>query len=291
MNVTRRRSHALWLLRIAGAAVFALLVAFLCLCYLLAAAEVPSEKTAAPVSPVQALLAEIVPDEGPARPPYQPARYDLALQPEAQDKSRTLSDMICDAQAREERLQELWADAGEDRPERPTAAREADYQLLSYAFGDGELDAAVRAAEAAGPAARLRLARLLLAECRFNDAVRLLIAVADGGADATSRRALALLVRHDVDRSTLAEHLSLVPMTVDLHGYLARREKDPATKESSRRSGRRPRFDCPANSKTCGSTSSTSETRLTSPLPNWTWIRNSTGAAPRSYASSPVGAT
>ena len=118
------------------------------------------------------------------------------------------------------------------RPKRLTASQQANWKLVEYSVGACKLNATLSAAERAGPAARLRLARLLIAECRFDDAVELLVALADEtvrekSPSDVSLRALALLVRHRVERAQLARHVTVLPLRFDLDDYLHDLSKGP----------------------------------------------------------------
>ncbi len=183
-------------------------------------------------SPLELLRAQIVPDDAPARPPCLPARYDVGLPP-VQRAKQCLAAVTEQAAARQERLQRLWMSIRNDSAQGKTPDQQADVKLLSYAFGETDLDEASKAAQAAGPAAQFRLASLLLAECRFDEAIHLLAALADlparPAAGVIPRRALSLLARHDAQRAALEKHIALIPLSFDLPGYLARRGQDPAT--------------------------------------------------------------
>ena len=197
----------------------------------LAAATAAEPNAKQPKSPWAALIAEIVPDDAPARPPFQLGRYDAGIR--WREKSQPSAEaMTGHAAARQERLRELWIDICDVNPAIRGPAQRAEERLLSYAMGQSELDEALQAAHKAGSAAQFRLARLLLAECRFDAAVKLLAAIADqpGGSAGKdfSRQALTLLARHDAERSALAVHLPLVPLDFDLSGFLKRQGHDPA---------------------------------------------------------------
>jgi len=192
-----------------------------------------AERPETTADPLAALLGEIVPDDGPARPPYQLARYDTGLKPE-QDGQASMARLRSQAVARQKRLEELWHQARRQPTRSPTPVQTAERKLLAYAFGQAPLDEIMTAARRAGTASRYRLARLLLAECRFNEAVRELAALADGDARdddaaAIADRALVLLVRHQEDREKLAFSVPVLPLSFDLDGYLQRRAEDPAT--------------------------------------------------------------
>ena len=137
------------------------------------------------------LLSAITPDEGPARPPFDLARQDMGLDPSkgegsgtaAERTHRALAALRKQALARQTALVERWlglqraAWRPESRPHR------AAWALVAYAMGKGELADARDAAQRAGTDARLRLARLLLAECRFDTAVAVLVDVASGSSE------------------------------------------------------------------------------------------------------------
>jgi hypothetical protein len=188
---------------------------------------------------IQTLLDEIVPDSGPVRPPYDLARHDMGLKatlrpsgsicpncsPGNEDEA-CLKDLRDAAVERQEGLESAWLDA--KRTTVSDAARpdlKAAMALLAHAFGEGPIAEALDAARAAGPAERLRLARLLLAECSFNAAVDELVGIADGEG-ATAGQALDVLARHAEERSKMAERVRLVPLTIDLEEYLESRAEN-----------------------------------------------------------------
>jgi hypothetical protein len=224
----------------------------------LVAAIAAEPKAKQPPSPYAALVAEIVPDDAPARPPFQPGRYDLGIR--WREKSQpSATALTLHAAARQERLQRLWNQLRNEHSATGVEQR-AEERLLSYAMGESALDGALQAAQEAGPAAQFRLARLLLAECRFDEAVQLLATVivqdtkvagtlrvpsapwpeqqvpvrglgrpADGTRSVpVTLLALTLLARHDAERSVLASHLPLAPLAFDLPGFLKRQGNDPA---------------------------------------------------------------
>ncbi|MCE9552931.1 MAG: hypothetical protein K8T91_06085 [Planctomycetes bacterium] len=199
------------------------------------AAELPAEQRRA----LEALTQDIVPAEGAARPPYQLARYDLgetSLLQKEDMAGPSLGALTELAEARQDRLEKSWRSLKGIAPGDLTAAELADWRLLAYAFDEMPLQEALHAATAAGPMAQYRLARLLMAECRFDPAVTLLASVADapqpGKQDIVAgdlrRDALVLLVRHDVERRFLEEQVMLLPLQFDLSGYLQRRASEPA---------------------------------------------------------------
>ncbi len=197
----------------------------------LVAAIAAEPKAKQPLSPWAALVQEIVPDDAPARPPFQIGRYDLGIRwRERSEPSATA--MTRHAATRQERLQRLWNEVRNEAPALCNLEQRAEERLLSYALGESALDEALQAAHKAGPTAEFRLARLLLAECRFDEAVTLLATIAEqpGGPAAKdlSRQALTLLARHDAERSALAIHLPLVPLAFDLSRFLKRQGSDPA---------------------------------------------------------------
>ncbi|MHC4252695.1 MAG: MG2 domain-containing protein, partial [Planctomycetota bacterium] len=100
------------------------------------------------------------------------------------------------------------------------------------------MEDALDAARAAGSAERLRLARLLLAECSFNESVDELVAVADGKGDPADR-ALDVLARHAEERAKMAERVPLVPLGFDLDRYLSRRALEPGLADLIRRARER----------------------------------------------------
>jgi hypothetical protein len=218
----------------------------------LACAEQPA-KQKAEVSPplpvtIQTLLDEIVPDAGPVRPPYDLARHDMGLEPKLlpadavcggcgkPDRAHTcLGDLRRWAVQRQERLEAAWGAAKKAPQQGVLEPRlEAATAMLAHAFGEGPMEDALDAARAAGPEERLRLARLLLAECSFNVAVGELVAVADGEGEPADR-ALDVLARHAEERARMAERVPLVPLGLDLEGYLARRALEPKLADPIRR--------------------------------------------------------
>jgi hypothetical protein len=186
---------------------------------------------AAPPDALAALVAKIVPEDGPVRPPYELARQDMGLQPapdEADKPGRTPETLRHMAVLRQERMERAWEAVKETAERwRDTAERRAAFALAAYAFGERPLEEASAAAREAGSPARLRLDRLLLAECRYDEAVRDLAALADG-TDAAATHALGLLARHATERAALAGHVTLVPLATDLEADLRRRAADPA---------------------------------------------------------------
>ncbi|MFH0939007.1 MAG: alpha-2-macroglobulin family protein [Planctomycetota bacterium] len=93
--------------------------------------------------------------------------------------------------------------------------------MLAYAFGEGALEEALRQARACGVAERFRLARLLLAECRFNEGLSELIEISRG-ADNYAERALMLLIKHAEERSAISGRVALLPLTCGLDEYFAK---------------------------------------------------------------------
>jgi len=232
------------------------------------------EKQKPPEELLALLVGRIVPQQQPARPPYLPARYDLGLrsdlpreaegapvdaddpfeepadsQPRAEQSGATIAvEMAAAAQRRQRRIEALWTHLKRYPPKQPTAEQTADLALLRYAFDECELAEARSAARRAGPDARLRLARLLLAECRFDDALYELAALAGllqktaakgekkGESDPSgedtriAQQALALLVAHRAQREALACRVDLLPLQFDLAGCLERLQADARTK-------------------------------------------------------------
>ena len=178
-------------------------------------------------------MGEIVPSSGPIRPPYDLARHDLGLKPGPEDgKERTLKSLEKRAVKRQDRLEKLWENvkksfehSGDDRE------RDAAFKFLAYAFGEGKFREAWRSAQAAGRPARYRLARLLLAECRFGVATKELASLADAK-DSLAWKALSVLVRHAEERKAM-QRKALIPLDFDIEGYLARRSKDERTWSAS----------------------------------------------------------
>jgi len=197
-----------------------------------AAAAEPNAKQ--PPSPWAALVEEIVPDDAPARPPFQLGRYDLGIR--WREKSEpSAAAMSLHAAARQERLQRLWNQIRNENPAAGSPKQRAEERLLSYALGESALDEALQAAQKAGPEAQFRLARLLLAECRFDEAMKLLATIVDHDRKVAGTvpvpatlAALTLLARHDAERSSLAANQPLVPLAFDLPGFLKRQGNDPA---------------------------------------------------------------
>ncbi|MCY3020179.1 MAG: MG2 domain-containing protein, partial [Planctomycetota bacterium] len=167
-----------------------------------------------------ALADDIVPAREPVRPPYELARYDLSLK-----ECGSLEALTAQAIKRQKELETHWSalrsvEVGANAPLR------AQQALLAYAFGEKTLDEIRAAVSAAGSQERLRLARLLLAECRFDEAVEELIAlVREGTSDGDF--ALAVLARHHVEREELEKRASLVPLRHDLKTFMAECEKTP----------------------------------------------------------------
>ena len=210
-------------------ALLALLAGLACL-----AAAAGEPKAQQRPSPAELLRAEIVPDDAPVRPPYVSARYDLGL-PRATAAKQSLTAM---------------SRAGRGSAAAAAAALDVDPQRCGWQGrrrrpsgltpGSSPTPLAKRTwpmrrpPRAAGPTAQLRLARLLLAECRFDEAMPLLSALADLpsklGTGDVPRRALALLARHHAERAALEKHIPLLPLSYDLHGYLVRRGQDRAAK-------------------------------------------------------------
>lgn len=193
---------------------------FLFTACVISAATLAFGEEKSPPTPLAVLLAEIVPDDLPARPPFQPARYDLGFRWK-KDSEPKLEDLTRFAVERQERLARLWRQA-----KWTEGGNEADRALLAYAFGEADLSHAIQTANAAGASSQWRLAVLLLAECRFEDAIRILASLADKPKEPLARPALALLARHQSERKTLDAH-RLWPLDFDLDGYLRRRAEDP----------------------------------------------------------------
>lgn len=180
---------------------------------------------AEPLPPMARLIAEIFTENGPVRPPYELARYDVAVEP-----AKDITELTARALKRQETLEAIWWLLKNDaeKPQR-TGAEAADFKLLAYAFGEGKLDDAKAAADAAGAAHPLRLARLLVAECRYHVAVPMLIQLAEGDG-ALADEALASLAFMAEGRAAMKKvNVSLLPLPVDLEAWLtACTAKDPA---------------------------------------------------------------
>ena len=124
----------------------------------------------APTTRMASLIEEIVPANGLVRAPYEPARYDPGIQP-AKDESVTMDKLRALAAARQKRLEAAWKEVSVLKTQPLDAEAKAQLLLLAYAFDQGNFAYAAKAAEAAGPTARLCWARLPLAECRFDEAI------------------------------------------------------------------------------------------------------------------------
>ena len=175
--------------------------------------------------PMAKLIAEIFPENGPVRPPYELARYDVAGDP-----AKEVNELTARALKRQELLEALWWHLKNDSEKsQPSGAGAADFKLLAYAFGEGKLDDAKAEADAAGTGHQLRLARLFVAECRYDVAVPMLIKLAEG-AGALADEALANLAFMAEGRAALKKaNVSLLPLPLDLEAWLtACTAKDPA---------------------------------------------------------------
>jgi|GEM_PF-2609504 len=208
--------------------------------------QAATAKTSAAVpelAPHLRLLEEIVPASAksplPVRPPFQPARYDLGLasivaphgkkdskkSEETPDALVTLQNLREAAAARQTKLLADWHKLRNTQPQDSTPEEAAAWELLRYAFGSENLDSALKAARRAGPAARLRWSRLLLAECRFEEAIDELARLAGTDDPAEKSReirhqALAILAVHQAERELLAKTSSLIPLKFDLDAFL-----------------------------------------------------------------------
>ncbi|HYE06053.1 MAG TPA: alpha-2-macroglobulin family protein [Planctomycetota bacterium] len=167
------------------------------------------------------LLAEIVPPDGPAWPPYQIAAHAVGLAPASADA------MNADAVARQDRLAAL-RQAQHARP--PTDADDAAIEtLLAYAFGEIASADAVAALAAAAPARRLDLARLLLADADLDAALAVALPLLAGGPqDQVAGAAARLLADVARDRAAIAQACAVVPLRDDAAAALARLLEDPA---------------------------------------------------------------
>lgn len=179
------------------------------------------------------LLKEIIPQDKPVRPPYDLARHDLGFNPQkdAAKPGTTHAQITDHAVIRQKRLEKEWeslktAASGNWRPDKN---ERATIDLLAYAFAEGSLKDALKSATSSGFTSRLSLARLLLAECRFNEAIPELAALADSQ-DNDAAVALTILVRHAVERDELGKRISLLPLEFDLNTYLAGRNRNAVTK-------------------------------------------------------------
>ena len=176
-----------------------------------------------------ALVKEIIPSRGPVRPPYDLARHDQGLIPSENFSERTprtpalLRKKAC---RRQKKLEETWARLRSIDPSAANKSVQAELDLLAYAFGEGPLYSARVSAKAAGSPARLRLARLLLAECRFDKAVGELIQLAEEDS-LVGRTALTILVRHAEERAVLKKHVRLLPLAIDLNAQIKEWAMDP----------------------------------------------------------------
>jgi len=189
----------------------------------------PGGEPAGARTSLAALVAEIAPADGPVRPPFDLARHDMGLVPQ-KGAERTAETLRKAARERQERLVRAWEELkpaldGLRRDDPEIAAESA---FLAYAFGRARLDAVLAVTRKAGAPARLRLARLLLAECRFDEAVGELTALADGR-DAAAQPALVELARHAEERKRLSALVPLVPLAFDLEDWLAAKSRDKAT--------------------------------------------------------------
>lgn len=196
------------------------------------------------LAPHLQLLEQIVPASAksplPVRPPFQPARYDMGLASlmtsekkaeDPEDSKVTLDHLREAAAARQTKMLAEWRELCNTQPEETTPDEGAAWQLLRYALGSEDPAPALAAARRAGPAARLRWSRLLLAECRFEEAVSELAMVA-GTVDPADKsreihnQALAILMAHHAERTLLAKTSSLIPLKFDLAAFLEARAQD-----------------------------------------------------------------
>ncbi|MBA4388650.1 MAG: hypothetical protein C0404_11765 [Verrucomicrobia bacterium] len=188
---------------------------------------------AAPPKPdpsrIDSLIQAIVPDNGPVRAPYDIARHDMGLTP-TQGIERTVESLRVRALERQKTIEAQWLKLKDDsRTWKLTTDQKAGLALLEYAFGGSSPDEAVAAAKNANPVASFRIARLQLAECRFDEAVRLLVTIADNKANPHAAMALNLLAQHAAERKALARLVDLMPLSFDIDAYLAKRSQDPET--------------------------------------------------------------
>ena len=179
----------------------------------------------APTTRMAALIEEIVPVNALVRAPYEPARYDPGIR-SGKGGSSDVAQMRALATARQTRMEVAWKGVSALKPESLDAEAKAQFQLLSYAFGQGNFADAASAARTAGVGARLRWARLLLAECRFDEAIGELAELADATGP-VGEQALATLVAHAVQRRCLAQQVQLLPLALDLDAWLQKRAGDP----------------------------------------------------------------
>lgn len=225
----------------------------LCIAYasLLPLSSMAESQTTPPLSPHQQLgklIKEIVPGDGPVRPPYDLARHDMGFKKKLRDwdsehpwpkKAEDNESVIREhailkqqalrnwARTRQLRLIREWRSLKKSwgREKRQTERSAADYTFLRYAFGELPLDAFQIALQTASPDCRLRAARLLLAECRFDAAARNLIRLSNEDNPRWAPLALALLVRLDEERRAIARKVPLMPLAVDLEEHLTRKSR------------------------------------------------------------------
>lgn len=191
----------------------------------LSAVSVSAAEVDVPKAPLLQLYEKIIPEIGHVRAPYDLARYDMGFK---SNERPSLDAMRVAAVARQnalageyEKLEDVFAN------EPPVDSRDhARWTLLQYAFGREKLNSAEISARTSGPRARLDLSRLLLKECRFDDAVAQLMELCDGPAP-ESRVALALLANHQAERVALADKVILVPLRTDLKEFLHQQEQKP----------------------------------------------------------------
>jgi len=187
------------------------------------------------------MYANVFPDGRWARPPYLPGRYDPHLKPpKDEDDSSGKSPprhFREHAFARQSKLEDMWSRLKKINFKPKTPDEKAKFAMLRYAMGEGPLDAAMMAARAAGDRQRLRMAELLMEECRFDEALRELTALGEGKIDLKKKdpppianRALEMLVDYVDDRRDLRTRVPVLPTEVDVDEYLRRRQEDPTTR-------------------------------------------------------------
>jgi alpha-2-macroglobulin len=200
-----------------------------------AARATAAEPVASRRDPVKELLNQVVPLQGAVRHPHAPARFDMGLSVAVRSKNAKpgLGELRSAAVARQKRLLLAWKrcktqSAAKDH----SPAQRGRRAVLAYAFGELALADALVAGRSGGEDLRLRMARLLMAECRFEAGVRELMALA-GGKGSRSEAALALLVRHQQERRALRKRgLDLLPVGGGLDRFLARRGRSSKARAS-----------------------------------------------------------